>query len=259
MKRIKKFQEKKFRKQFFDRLGIRLGYKCMDDWYNVAKKDVYGKYGREILNYYDNSYIDALLDVYSEHNWEVFRFKNKPFGFWKKNENGKKFFDWLKNRLGYKCMDDWYYLKMEDIYKNGGGSFLSYYNCSPSSALQNIYPEHDWMLWRFNPVKRGYWDELMKDNKEIKRIINWLSEQLFIKCLDDWYRVSLEGIRRWIHIDSAKDLYRMLQVAYPEHQWDNKLIHRLGYQMKAAQREVLIAVQQLFPSHSNIYLNFCVQ
>ena len=47
-------------------------------------------------------------------------------------------------------MDDWYNVTQEDIQKNGGIALLQQHSNSPSKALQNIYPEHDWELWRFS-------------------------------------------------------------------------------------------------------------
>src|SRR4051812_19934386 len=65
-------------KKFFDSLFIKLGYKCMDDWYKVTQEDIH-KYGGAILhNYYNGSPSLALQGVYPEHNWELDRSKNKP-------------------------------------------------------------------------------------------------------------------------------------------------------------------------------------
>jgi hypothetical protein len=46
-------------------------------------------------------------------------------------------------------MEDWYEVTTEDIRKNGGAAVLFYYNGSPSSALQSVYPEHFWDLTKF--------------------------------------------------------------------------------------------------------------
>lgn len=102
----------------------------MDDWYNVIDKDIFmvKNGGRGLLQYhYKGSPSSALQSVYPEHNWELERFKNKPSllkhkndaqrvfweststekftiipkRFWKDKENQKKFFDWIKTRLGY--------------------------------------------------------------------------------------------------------------------------------------------------------------
>src|SRR5690242_14654714 len=74
----------------------------------------------------------------------------KPRWFWKEKANQIQFFDGLMKQLGYKSMDDWYKVTVEDIHKNGGSRLLhAYYNGSPSAALLNVYPEHTWELKRF--------------------------------------------------------------------------------------------------------------
>jgi len=167
--------------------------------------------------------------------------KNRP--------SHRNFFDWPGKQLGYKKMDDWYNITYKDIQNYGGVGVIKTYNGSPSAALSRVYPKHNWMLWRFKTVQQGYWNKLMKDSKEISRVIDWLSKQLSIQNLDDWCRVSLKQIRKLsLHIESSHDLQTMLQTVYPQHQWNNK-------PFKASQREVVTAIQHLFPNQSN----FCGQ
>lgn len=71
----------------------------------------------------------------------------------------ENFFDWLQLKLGFKEMDGWYTIKQEEINKHGGQGLLRHhYNCSPSKALQEVYPEHNWLLWKFNSIPKSYWD-----------------------------------------------------------------------------------------------------
>src|SRR4051812_46944886 len=114
------------------------------------------------------------------------KLQKAPYGFWRQKQHQKEFFDWLGGQLGYKSMDDWYNLKREDILKNGGGKILSRYR-NYLKSLQTIYPEHNWMLWRFKRVPIGYWTQLLSNQQETTKLINWLGVQLCIKCLDDWY------------------------------------------------------------------------
>src|SRR5688572_6493148 len=54
--------------EFFDRSYNTLGYKCMDDWYNVTQEDIHKNGGRRLLvHYYHGSPSGALQSVYSEH------------------------------------------------------------------------------------------------------------------------------------------------------------------------------------------------
>jgi hypothetical protein len=178
-----------------------------------------------------------------------FNLARSPRGFWKVNDNHQRFFNWLYIELGYKSMDDWYQVTKDVIAKNGGHGLLDCYNDSISKALQTSYPEHDWMIRRFKLVPHGYWQSLLTDTRETKRMIDWLGRQLSIQCLDDWYRVSLEQIRRWIQIESSKDLDLMLKSSYPEHQWDDNLLNKIGRVIKSSQMELMIATQRIFPNH----------
>src|SRR5689334_3214078 len=96
------------------------------------------------------------------------------------------------------------------------------------------------------------------DAVEVQNGSSWLLERLykgptlgFKKDFgwEDWYRISMVQIRKWVQIRSVKQLGKLLRIAYPQHQWEVKLSN-LRYQLKASQREVVIAVQSLFPTHS---------
>ena len=77
-------------------------------------------------------------------------------------------------RLGYKCMDDWYNVTVNEIYDHGGEGLLrNYYSSFPSEALQKVYPKHNWKLWRFKIVPRGYWTKL--ENQ--RGFLEWLQSQ----------------------------------------------------------------------------------
>lgn len=72
------------------------------------------------------------------------------------SDSQRIFFDWLYEQLGYKCMTDWYNVAQKDIVKNGGhGLLVKYYNGSCSSALQNVYPEHKWIVGNFKRKPKG--------------------------------------------------------------------------------------------------------
>lgn len=176
--------------------------------------------------------------------------KRKTPEFWKGMDQHVKFFNWLYNKLGYKNMDDWYNITVEDIHNNGGHSFLGFYCGSPSSALQRVYPEHNWQLWRFKVVPNRYWSDVKKDRFQLKAMLDWLGDQLSVKCLDDWYRVTFKQVRMWIRPNSIKDLGFMLKIAYPNHVWNLELFGKISYS-KPSQKLVVNAVQQLFPGHGN--------
>lgn len=85
-------------KKFFDWPMSYLGYSCMDDWYNVTVEDIRSSGGRRVLNYYKDSPSAALLRIYPVHNWQPWKFKVIPNGFWNSLENQRTFFSHVQSQ-----------------------------------------------------------------------------------------------------------------------------------------------------------------
>jgi len=145
-------------------------------------------------------------------------------------------------------MEDWYNVTTEDIIKHGGeGIITAFYSCSPTTALKAIYPKHNWMLWRFKKVPNGYWQAVMKDSKQQKEIMDWLGNEHSVKCLKDWYRISIFQIRKWLPIRSSGALCQLLERVYPQHKWERNKLTRLRKVVRSSQRQLFLALKQLFP------------
>jgi len=247
------WEQSQHRTTFFDRLFETLGYKSMNDLYNVTADDIVRNGGFKLLNYYSGSPSKALQSAYPEHIWEIWRFDQLPMGFWEQIENHKEFFDRLYKLLGFTSMDDWYNISFKDIERSGGAALTKQYNFSPSKALQSVYPEHNWMSWRFKTTPQGYLEKLSKDPAEAKKLIDWVGMQVSVKQLEDWYRVSMGEIQQWVDIPTANHLTSILTLAYPQHEWNTKQLNRIGLYVKASQRQVILSVQKLFPTHGNLH------
>ena len=52
--------------------------------------------------------------------------------------------------------------------------------------ITSVYPNYKWLPWKFNQTPKGFWN----DENNIKEYMNWLSEQLNIKTMEDWYKIS---------------------------------------------------------------------
>ena len=52
------------------------------------------------------------------------------------------------------------------------------------------FPNYNWLPWKFKHTSKGYWN----DENNIKEYMNWLSDKLNIKTMEDWYNVSCEVI-----------------------------------------------------------------
>src|SRR4051812_5974326 len=81
-----------------------------------------------------------------------------PAGFWNNKMNRKTYLDWLGKKLDYRDMNDWYKLTSDIVVQNHGNGLIQRYNDSPSAALKEIYPDHDWLPWKFSIVPKGFWD-----------------------------------------------------------------------------------------------------
>jgi hypothetical protein len=53
-----------------------------------------------------------------------------------------------------------------------------------------VYPEHEWLPWRFSKVPNGFWDDI----KNQRDFLDWAGKQLNYKNKEDWYKVTKEVI-----------------------------------------------------------------
>jgi hypothetical protein len=170
-------------KNFFAKLTQELNLAQPTELSTVTREDVYKYGGQKILQYYGNSLYKALVHCYPNSEIYPWTFdENVPKGFWGNTANHRKFYDWLYTKLKLQSMDDWYKVTVEDIAKNGGGGLLTFYNRSPSSALQSIYPEHIWKLERFlfKPQKQT----ILSQGKKPQRFTS-VNNHLIQKWLQD--------------------------------------------------------------------------
>ena len=56
------------------------------------------------------------------------------------------------------------------------------------SLLNNVYPEYNWLPWRFMGTANNFWDS--PQNK--RNYMDWLFNHLNFTHLDDWYTISKE-------------------------------------------------------------------
>ena len=71
---------------------------------------------------------------------------------------------------------------------NHGRTLIKYNNKSHIKLITSVYSNYKWLPWKFNHAPKGYWN----DENNVKEYMNWLSEQLNIKTMEDWYKVSFE-------------------------------------------------------------------
>jgi hypothetical protein len=54
--------------------------------------------------------------------------------------------------------------------------------------LLSIYPEYEWLSWRFTQIPKNFWEKM--ENQ--KKFVDWAGKKLGIKEMDDWYKILRE-------------------------------------------------------------------
>jgi hypothetical protein len=138
------WNQQKNQKQFMNWLGNELGFKQMDDWYQITGKIIEENGGVGLLQKYNNSLIEVIESIYPNYKWLPWKFDQMIRGYWNQMENQTEFMNWLGKELGFKTLDDWYKVSHKDIQEKGGEGLLNKYGRSTFNLLSSIYPQHTW-------------------------------------------------------------------------------------------------------------------
>ena len=88
----------------------------------------------------------------------------------------------------------------------------------------SVYPEHDWIIWKFVYVPKKFWENIENQRK----YFDWLAKELNVKQPDDWYKVTLSHVDEF-HGSGVLDYYsgsliKALSFVYPHHSWQEKRV-----------------------------------
>lgn len=87
-----------------------------------------------------------------------------------------------------------FFYKNKDILDIGGSGLLYKYNHSIIQLLAGIYPDYDWLPWRFNRCPNSFWDDV----KNQRKFLEWVEKQLN----KNWYKITtkvLKKLRIWVY------------------------------------------------------------
>jgi hypothetical protein len=145
---------------------------------------------RGILNgSYDDS-SSALLSIYPEVDWQLWRFGKVPRGYWQRQTFRRNFMDWMAEYLNFQREDEWYSITEKKIKKHGGTGLLYEFENSVLKSLEDAYPDFEWQPWRFGRASVGYWNDM----KNQRKFMDWIADQLEFKDMNEWYSISEEKI-----------------------------------------------------------------
>lgn len=235
----------KSEREQMDEIASKLGFQRMEDWYRVTRHAVMKNGGKPVLEKHGKSHVELLRAVYPSHEWHDHLFEQLPWGYWNSRENQRNFLDHLGKTLGFRSMEGWYSLSVEDLTR-GGGSGLFHKYLSVSGMLRSVYKEHDWKIWRFQCKPRL----AEMEEGDVAEFVGWLGDRLMVRGLEDWYRVSWAQIREHTSVSFFKrfPLEQCLQLAHPEHAWDVAKLRLKDGTSKTSQRYLVRLLEGILPN-----------
>jgi hypothetical protein len=201
-------------------LGRQLNIQHLDDWYQYTS-DTFEEYrGSTLLMYYSNSHFRLLKEMFPQHDWMEWKFKNAPQGFWQSKENIRRYIQWFEKEMKIQSPEDWYRITHDDLMNHYGAGLLSRYPFDLRKLLKDVYPKQKWLQWKFVQVQPGFWDKL--ENR--LEYLHWLGKTLGFKEIEDWYELKRnhfaqnDGATLIFH-HYEKDLLRPLAELFPDYEF----------------------------------------
>jgi hypothetical protein len=78
------------------------------------------------------------------------------------------------------------FVDLKQLIDIGGSHLLTVFGGSLSNLLLNVYPNYDWLPWKFTMLPQRYWDDV----KNQRKFMQWASKELNIKEMNDWYKAT---------------------------------------------------------------------
>jgi hypothetical protein len=181
------------RQRYLDWLGRQLGFRRIEDWYQISERDFTQWYGWGLLAHFGGSPIAILKDYRADYQWLEWHFRHVPLSFWHKRANRRRYLLWLGQQLGFQDREDWYQLSKQHLLERHGSRLLAQFGSSPCAIVQDAWPQYRWLEWRFRQVRQGFWD----DPANRHRYMGWLGKQLGFRRLEDWYQLSKQPMTEY--------------------------------------------------------------
>jgi hypothetical protein len=190
----------------------------LNDWTKVTRQDIERKGATGLLELYHFSIRELISSVYPERQWKDWHFKVSS-DYWQDKQHVRNYCEWLEKELNLKQKKDWYQISSNVFVAHSGESLVDSYRGSPYLVLKDAFPEVEWLPWQFHSVPWGFWQE--KSN--VLWYMSWLSDQIGICKMDDWYHIpqslmETHGAIPLMKIYGGK--MGLLTVCYPHHPWE---------------------------------------
>ena len=204
---------------FLDWVGRNyLGVVRWQDWNYVTWEQLCRHGATQLKWKYNSQFMELLEDVFPESNWSYQR------SFWGSLENQRIFLDKVgQSKLNIKRLEAWYDVSIEQLENVGANSLITniYYG-SPSNMMISVYPEYNWLFWRFIKPPKHCWEK----PESQRQFLDWMGEhKLNIRTMNDWYDVTRDqllqaGATRLLMDTFSGSIVSMLLTAYPNYNWE---------------------------------------
>jgi hypothetical protein len=65
------------------------------------------------------------------------------------------------------------------------------YNNSPIKLLSIMFPEYEWLPWKFTKCPNSFWADL----KNQKKFMDWAFKELKFSEITDWYNLNTKVVQ----------------------------------------------------------------
>jgi len=156
-----------------------------------------------------------------------------PRHYWSDQTNQRRFLESLALKLGYGSdgYERFYRFSNKDLHSNGGSALLNRNNSSLYRLMQSVFPEFDFLPWKFKVTPRSS----VNDLETLQKVFRCVENSLKFKSKEDWYRVSnaqlLElGVLQFFNRrGGVKEAVRLI---HPEVAWDDKFFEKRSAEKK---------------------------
>jgi len=230
-------------------LGEKLGFTKHEDWYAIG----YGDFNYSFLRRFGGSRQKILKTFFPDYDFLPWKFNVVENGLWKSRKTRLRYFKWLAKILGYKKPEDWYRVKFKDFKDNYGEVLVgSQYDFSPYKFVQDMIPNFDFDLRKFDRVPAKYWHDV--ENR--KKAVTKLGITLGIQDMEEWYNVSAEvfrqnGMAAILMLAYANSPEAAVRECFPNYKWDSE---KFGNNLKR-QRQVFEIARDIF-GENNVFWNY---
>lgn len=206
-------------RSLFDRVGNQLGVTNTDDWYHIKTEDVVQQGGLSVIKTYQGSLAKALINIYPEYDWKLWKFDHKPKSLMKDTASHRPFLDELEKSLNITNKEQWYNISKEQILQHGGEKLLRTFDDSKIKLLTSIYKEVPWEISKFDNTAKNFWTNISNQ----RSFLDSIGKQLGVQQMEDWYHIHASqvaekgGFGLLNHHNSS--LIHALQAIYPEYDW----------------------------------------